>query len=325
MMTSPESLRVVAFKSMSALQLLAAQQRSYFSKRGRSVDIEFASQSLALRRGLATGTYDIAQTAADNAVAMVENDGTDVVIVTGGDNGFNSFIIQDGLRELADFRGRALVVDAPDTGFALVAYQILKNAGLAPGGYAIKPVGSSELRLWELHQDPANGGAILGLPFSLQAVAGGLRKAGNAVDFIGPYLSSATFVRRAWLRDHADTVVRYIAAHIEGLRWLLSPESKDEVVALISSSLAVPADQADESYRQALNGFSPDAEIDREGFEEVLRLRSEFGSLAGKKLGPIEKYLDLACWTLARTELDGTSKKLSRNDRTNQVQHHSEQ
>ena len=310
MTIAAKSLRVVAFKSMSALPLLAAQQRSYFSKRGLTVDIEFASQSLMLRQGLAAGTYDIAQTAADNAVAMVENEETDVVIVTGGDNGFNSFIVQNDLRELAAFQGRALVVDAPDTGFALVAYRILQNAGLGKGDYAIKPVGSSELRLRELLQDVANGGAILGLPFSLQAVAAGLRNAGNAVDFIGPYLSSATFVRREWLRDNADVLVRYIAAHIEGLRWLLLPKNKKAVVALISSALTVPSDQADESYRQALSGFSADAEIDSAGFENVLRLRSEFGSLAGKNLGPIEKYLDLSCWTRAQAELNETIGKL---------------
>jgi ABC-type nitrate/sulfonate/bicarbonate transport system substrate-binding protein len=279
---------------------------------------------LALRRGLAAGTYDIAQTAADNAVAMVENDATDVVIVTGGDNGFNSFIVQNDLHELADFRGRTLVVDAPDTGFALLAYRILKNSGLAKGDYAIKPVGSSELRLRELREDVANGGAILGLPFSMQAVASGLRNAGNAIDFTRPYLSSVTFVRRAWLDGSSDKLIRYIAAHIEGLRWLLNPENKRDVVVLISSSLAISLDQAAESYQQALSGFSVDAGIDCAGFENVLRLRSEFGSLACKNLGPIEKYCDLSYWTQALNELNGSNEKIGYDDRLSHIPHQSQ-
>jgi ABC-type nitrate/sulfonate/bicarbonate transport system substrate-binding protein len=257
MTASPMLLRVVAFKSMSALPLLAASHRSYFSKHGLSVDLEFAPQSATLRRGLADGTYDVAQTAADNAIAMVENDGLDVVIVSGGDNGFNSLIVQDDLHDLTKFRGRTLVVDAPDTGFAFVAYRILKNAGLATGDYKVKPIGSSELRLRELCRDRANGAAILGLPFSLQAFGKGLFNAGSAVSHVGPYLSSATFVRRAWLNGNADTLVRYIAAHIEGLRWILAPQNKNEVVCFIASSLSVSVDQAAESYRQAVDGFGP--------------------------------------------------------------------
>jgi ABC-type nitrate/sulfonate/bicarbonate transport system substrate-binding protein len=304
MTVAQQSLRVVAFRSLSALPLLAAQQQSYFAGRGLAVEIEYASQSLALRRGLAAGSYDIAQTAADNAIAMVENDGTDIVIVTGGDNGFNSLIVQPDLRDLSDFRGRALVVDAPDTGFALVAYRILQDAHLAPGEYAVAPVGSSEMRLRQLLQDPASGGAILGLPFSLQATESGLRNAGSAVDMIGPYLSSVTFVRRAWLADNSERLTSYIAAHIEGLRWISDPANEAAVVALITSSLGVSPEQANDSYRQAIGGFTPDAAIDRDGFEKVLQLRSTYGSLAGKALGPIDKYIDLNCWTQARSQLN---------------------
>ncbi len=297
-------LRIVAFRSLSTLPLLAAQQQSFFAKRGLAVDIEYASQSLALRRGLAAGSYDIAQTAADNAVAMVENDCTDVVIVTGGDNGFNSLIVQPDLNDLTDFRGRSLVVDAPDTGFALVAYQILQNAGLTPGDYTVTPVGSSEMRFRELLQDPATGGAILGLPFSLQAVESGLRSAGAAVDLIGPYISSVTFVRRDWLAENSGLLTSYIAAHIEGLRWTLDPVNKAAVVAIIESSLSVSSVQAAESYRQAINGFATDAAFDHDGFKKVLDLRARFGSLAGKRPGAIDKYVDLTCWKSAQAQIN---------------------
>ena len=50
---------------------------------------------------------------------MVEMAKHDVVIVTGGDSSMNEFFVQPDVRSLADLRGRTLIVDAPNTAYAL--------------------------------------------------------------------------------------------------------------------------------------------------------------------------------------------------------------
>ena len=66
---------------------------------------------------------------------MVELAKADAVIVTGGDNGFNRVIVQPEIKSFSDLRGKTVVVDAPNTAYALLLYKALKNAGLNKGDY----------------------------------------------------------------------------------------------------------------------------------------------------------------------------------------------
>ena len=73
---------------------------------------------------------------------MIEVAKEDVVIVSGGDSGMNEFFVQADIKSFADLRGRIVVVDAPDTAYALQAKKILLQHGLKDGDYTIKPVGA---------------------------------------------------------------------------------------------------------------------------------------------------------------------------------------
>lgn len=87
-------LRVNIFNTSSNLPLLAAQAAGYFARRDLQIEIQSTPNSDAQRTGLATGNFEIAHAAVDNAVAMVET-GQDVVIVLGGDAGMNDFMVRD--------------------------------------------------------------------------------------------------------------------------------------------------------------------------------------------------------------------------------------
>jgi hypothetical protein len=56
---------------------------------------------------------------------MVELDKADAIIVAGGDNGFNRIIVQPEIDRLSDVRDKTVVVDAPNTAFALLLYKAL--------------------------------------------------------------------------------------------------------------------------------------------------------------------------------------------------------
>ena len=83
--------------------------------------------------------------------------------------------------------------------------------------------------------------AMLNLPFSFQAEQAGLKKLATAVDVVGPYLSTAGFVLRSWARDNADTLVRYIQAYVEGLRWVMQAANKNEAIAMLADGLKISA------------------------------------------------------------------------------------
>ncbi len=98
--------------------------------------------------------------AVDNALAMIEVAKQDVVIVTGGDSGMNEFFVQAEIKSFADLRGRTLVVDAPDTAYALQAKKILLQHGLKDGAdYTVKPVGAGVYRFKAMAESKDNAAA----------------------------------------------------------------------------------------------------------------------------------------------------------------------
>jgi ABC-type nitrate/sulfonate/bicarbonate transport system substrate-binding protein len=118
-------LRVKVFPGAQNLAVFVAQERGLFAEQGVEVDLQFTQNSNELRTGLAAGAFDIAHAAVDNAVAMRESAGADIAIVMGGDSSMNEFFVQPEITEVAQMRGRTLIVDAPNTAYALQARKVL--------------------------------------------------------------------------------------------------------------------------------------------------------------------------------------------------------
>ncbi|MGC1776683.1 MAG: ABC transporter substrate-binding protein [Xanthobacteraceae bacterium] len=296
-------LRVNTFPNARALPFYAAVDRGFFAKHGLAVDLQFTKGSSAQRDALASGAVDIVHSAVDNALAMIAA-GDDVMIVGGGDGGTNEFYVQDDIKGFSDIRGHAVVVDAVNTAYALQAKKILLQHGLEAGkDYTLNPVGNGSFRLRALFNDKNNAGAILNLPFSLEAGAKGLHSLGRTTDLLGPYEAGGDFVRRAWARDHADKLVNYLAAFIEALRWSLDPKNRVAAIAILTDKLKMPQDIAEKSLALMAEpgfGFAPDAKFDMAGFKNVLALRAEVESdVKPKEAADPQRYVDLSYYERA--------------------------
>lgn len=296
-------LKVKVFPGAQTLPLFAAQSQGYFDRQGLKVDILFTKTSDEQRQGLAKGEFQVAQAAVDNAVAMVELAKEDVVIVAGGDSSMNEFMVQPDVGSFADLKGHTLLVDAPNTAYALQLKKILLNNGLKEGAdYKILPIGGTALRLRGMKENKEYKAAMLNLPFSLDAKAAGLKSLGRATDLIGPYQANGTFVLRKWAQANRDTLERYIAGVIEGTRWALAPANKEAAAKILSERLKVNPEIAARTWElmtDAKFGIAPDARFDMQGFRNVLALRAEIeGSWGGKAPAP-EKYVDLSYYDKA--------------------------
>jgi ABC-type nitrate/sulfonate/bicarbonate transport system substrate-binding protein len=296
-------VKVMVFPGLSNLSIFAAQHKNLFARHGLAVELLNTPNSGVLREGLARGDHQIAHAAVDNAVAMVEVAKADVAIVTGGDNGFNRIFVQPEIGSLSDLRGKSVVVDAPNTAFALLLYKALKNAGLNKGDYTVRPIGGTPARVEAMTKDKANAAAaVLGPPFSFRAAAAGLKDMGAAAKAVGSYQSDGAFVMRAWANANSDTLVRYIRAYIEGRRWALDPANRAEAIALLADRLKLSPDIAAQSYATATDFADPiakDAKFDMAGFNNVLKLRAEIEGQWGSKAPPAEKYIDLSFYEKA--------------------------
>ena len=295
-------LTIMVFQGMQNLPLFAAQHKGLFERHGLKVDIRIAPSSDELRNGLAEGRWQIVHGAIDNSVAMVEVAKHDAVIFMGGDNGFNSLIVQADINAIEDLRGKTVAVDATNTAYAFLLYEILKQKGLKRGtDYDVKAAGASFRRYEAMVQDKSLKAGILNPPFSLRAVQAGLKDMGLAVKAVGAYQATGGFVMRPWAEANADTVVRYIRAYVEGLRWALDPANKDEAIRLLAEGLKLSPELAARCYEieaDPVTGLAKDARFDMDGFRNVLRLRAEHEG--GTPPSP-EKYLDLSYYQRALT------------------------
>ena len=289
-------LTVIVFPGVQNLPMFAAQAKGLFAKRDLAVDLKFTPNSDELRNGLAEGRYQIAHSAVDNAFALKDKANVDIAVVLGGDDSFNRLIVQPEIKSLADIKGKTVAVDAVNTAYAFQLYEMLRQKGLNKGDYEVKSVGGTGQRLDAMTKDKTFAAAMMNPPFSIRAEKAGLKAIDTAAAALGAYQGSSAFVLRSWGAANADTIVKYVQAYIEGLRWMLDSKNKGEAVALLVDRLKLPEDVAAQAYDATIKGFNKDGALDMDGVKNVLKLRAQFEG--GTPAAP-EKYIDLSYYQKA--------------------------
>jgi ABC-type nitrate/sulfonate/bicarbonate transport system substrate-binding protein len=285
-------LSMMVFPGTQTLPLFAAQANGAFARHGLAIEMKPAPNSEEQRRGLAEGRYQIVHGAADQCVALVDS-GTDAIIVAGGDNGFNHLFVQPEISDLRELRGRTVVADVANTGWSFVLYEILRQHGLKRGDYATREAGAPFRRFEAMRDDKSMAAAILNPPFAIHARRAGLKGMGPVADQVGAYLGTVPYVLRGWVAANAGVLSDYLAACIEGLRWVLDPANTAKAVSLVGERLGVTADIATEIVAvatDAKNGLAKDAAFDLDGLGTVLRLRASY---EGREPPASDRYFDL--------------------------------
>jgi ABC-type nitrate/sulfonate/bicarbonate transport system substrate-binding protein len=293
-------LTVIVFPGVQNLPMFAAQAKGFYASRSLDVDIRFTPDSAELRNGVAEGRYQIAHSAVDNAFALKDDANVDIAVVGGGDNSFNHLIVQPEITSLADIRGRTVGVDAVNTAYAFQLYEILRQSGIDKGDYAVRALGGTRIRLDSMTKDKAIAAAVMNPPFSIQGLRAGLKDFGGVATALGAYQGTAVFILRPWGTANADTLIKYLEAYIEGLRWAFDSKNKPDAVALLARRLNIPEDVAALSYDSTRDDFDRDGAISMDGVKNVLKLRAEF---AGGKPAAPETYLDLSYYRRAAAGL----------------------
>jgi ABC-type nitrate/sulfonate/bicarbonate transport system substrate-binding protein len=293
-------LRVKMFPGPQNLALFAAQENGFFTRRHLAVDILFTTNSQELRDGLVSRAFEIAQAGVDNAVALAEVAKADVVIVAGGGNGMNQFVVRPEIASFQDLRGKKIVVDAPNTAYALLAYKVLALNGITREEYGVVPAGGCPQRLAAMRADATNAAAMLNLPCNFLAIKEGYKSFGWAVDMVGPYQADGIWAMRAWAAANAGPLVAYLQGIIQGYRWAADPANRGPATAMIARVLKLDEEIAAKSLDTAVGakaGLARDARFDMDGFKNTLKLRAELAG--GDADAAPAKYLDLSYYERA--------------------------
>lgn len=287
-------VRVNVFPSPQNLPLYVAQERGLFAKRGLLVEIQVTPNSQAQRDGLVAGRFEIAQAGVDNALALIDVAKADVVIVSGGSSGLNELVVRPEIKSYEDIRGKTVVVDAPNTAFALLLYKMLDLKGIKKDEYGIHPAGACSFRIAAMRADPNRVAAMMNPPCSTLAKRDGYPSFGMSTDVIGPYLADGHWVMRPWARANAETLTKYLQTIIEGYRWGANPANKAELVAIMAKHLKVDRDVAAHAVELEVGpngGLTKDANFDMVGFRTTLKLRAELEG--GDPNADPGRYIDL--------------------------------
>jgi ABC-type nitrate/sulfonate/bicarbonate transport system substrate-binding protein len=206
--SEPAKLRVNVFAGVQNLPIFAGLAKGIFGRHGLDIELQFTPNSPAQREGLAKGAIEIAHAAADNSVALADT-GAGSIIVMGGDSSLQELFAQPEIKSAADLNGRTVIVDAPNTAYALVVKKALRNAGLRDGqDYTLKPTGGTFVRLGLMKENKEHAATMLNPPFSIMATREGFPSVGMAIKLVGPYQGSVCFVLRSWAEANVATLER---------------------------------------------------------------------------------------------------------------------
>jgi ABC-type nitrate/sulfonate/bicarbonate transport system substrate-binding protein len=201
-----------------------------------------------------------------------------VFIVIGLDQAFNKLVTQPTISSYDDLRGKKLGVDAADTAFALVAYEMLRQNGLNSEDYFVIPIGATGYRLDALKRGEIDF-TMLNLPFNLYAKEAGMKLFDDPYRLIGEYQSTGGFVKSTWAKQNSELLISYLASYIDAIRWILKVENRDLAIQLLMQNLKLTVEMATLSYNQItdpVTGFRKDAEFTTKGMQKVLSLRADF-------------------------------------------------
>jgi len=257
-----------------------ALRRGAFGGRGLSVSISETRGSAGIRNALLSGDVDILDYGVDNALALAA-EGAPIAILFGSTSFTYEVIAQPDIQDISSLRGRTLLVDDPDTQGALALRKTLLSAGLHAGAdYSLEAFGGTPSRIAALLSDRRYAATVASGPALRSALAAGLRSLAVTAEHTGPLLLYAGYGLRPWASAHPDRLERYIAAHIDTVRWMRDPEHRAEVIAAIQAELSITAEEAALAYQEGIgnSGWEADAALDLEKLTNVIDLRRSLSS-----------------------------------------------
>jgi ABC-type nitrate/sulfonate/bicarbonate transport system substrate-binding protein len=290
--------------------LYVGQDKGFFAQHGITVEMQGTPNSVTQMSDFAHGKFDIAMTAVDNIVAYVEGQGEapigpqpDFMAVMGSDSGFLSLVTSPAIKSIAQLAGKTLSVDAMTTGYAFVLYEIMRRNGLDKdkGDYEIVRA-SGMVQRWNALREGHHAATLLSAPYNIIAKNDGFTEFVKATDVIGAYQGNVAAVRRPWAKQNRSKILACISGYRSSIAWLYEPSNRVEAIEILRRHLPqMPPEIAEASYPELLEpvrGFFRSGDIDREGLNRVLELRSRYGR-PSRPLSDPAKYCDLSYGEIA--------------------------
>ena len=247
---------------------------------------------------LEAGEFDLVFTSPDNVIAyrFVANNPLGrilpVDIIWGIDRGLGlSLCLAPGVTSPEMVRGKTVGVDVPQSGFAFVAYELLRRAGLSRDDYTLATLGSTPRRAAALATGEC-AATVLNAGNELRAAGAGCTIHSSVTD-IGPYLGTVIARMATDDPERVEAHRRFLDVMHETVGRIVAGERQDLVIESARELLDLDESEARAHYRCLLdpaNGLLSSGRIDRASVATLLELRRRF--LPSPDLDHVEQELE---------------------------------
>lgn len=273
---------------------LVATYKGFFEREGLDVGFHLVDLAPEHNKEMAAGKWNMTLSSADTMLARATQDHVDYVLFMQAEEGLNVQLVgQPEIRTLNDLRGTLLAADPVDSNFDLVRNKILRDHGIAERDYRIEIVGNTPIRLQAFLEKRVSA-AMLTPPSTDKALAAGGHVLAQGADHIPQWPLACGWGLRSWVRANRPLVVRFVRAWAKAADWALSPENREETLALMMKHEGLSRRRAEEGYARIVPKGCPNPEAIRRNME----IRIELGYMPPPHK-PAEHYYDASIWSEA--------------------------
>ena len=290
-----ETLKLIQFRAAYNLPVHAGIETGIFARHGLALETAYTPGSLYISQALKEGQYDVGHTGADDVIAAVENDDSDLFIFMGLHSGLFTLVGAPDCASIDALFGRSIGVDARTSGFALVLERMLHTKGFAGDNYQLIEIGGWESRYRALMEGKI-AATLLTEPFVLNALGAECHLLARDFEMVPSYQGTCGAASRRWAERHPDRLVRYIRAYAAATQWCFERPNRRTCLDMLARYNEIDGTAAEhtlEALFHSNHGLYANAVVNMSGVTAVLQLRAELGYLA-HPIPPVEKYVDLS-------------------------------
>ena len=290
------------YGAVAQLPNVIAQQKGFFAREGLRVEIIKRKESTpgALEHGHieaidSGGPADMGVIPNAQFIEAVLNGSDAVAVSAQSANPVHSLIVRPEIKTFADLKGKEITLTAPWDAITLTSQKFLAIHGIGPTDVHIKSIGGTEARMACLKAGEC-AAVSLAQPADIDAIRMGYHRLGVSNE-AGLVIMNVEVVRRDWAQKNKDTLVRYLRAEADTMRFIHDPKNRDEVAKTLAELTHEPPEAVNEMMANfenpKLRVLTKQGELDMPSFRHVLELVKESG-VYSKPLPPAEHFVDLS-------------------------------
>jgi len=238
---------VYAQASAAFTPIFVAQDQRFFAKEGLDVSFTQVTGSTAV----ATLTSGESQALVVGATEVADFDaaGGDLVMIAAGSNlPVFSLYVNKSVRSVQDLVGKKIAVTRTGTSTDTAARIILEHYGLT-GKVEILSAGGTLSGIMAALSAGIVAGGVISPPTTAQAEAAGFKELVNGVSLGIPMTQSALTVKKSYLAQNRETVLRLLRAYVAAWAYIRNPANEAGTESAIAHYTRSTPEQAGVAYK----------------------------------------------------------------------------